>query len=276
MHPFPCGILLPILLVLGTFTGMAYASPISEIQARAGSTSSSLPPAPSPRFSVIANLRNKFNGKSKKSPGPSKFSSLKHHTVGYGFTRSQGIDDATEVPLSKINVKLDDTAQSEHDVFLVPTPNYAFTDQSLCMIYTTQAGLNKFKTLPMIYEKDDIYRLPPYELDKQPIDFFAARVRNEKAITITMHIPQIHVGKAEEIGLHTQCLKPGSKRPALWAEAEWHKYKVPGWPAKLRASSHPGEPTIKQHQLRDSQSHTASHTASPYQHAEVITGVRQA
>ncbi|KAJ3992110.1 hypothetical protein F5050DRAFT_1790577 [Lentinula boryana] len=242
MRPFPF-ILLPILLVLGIFTYMVYASPISEIQARAESTSSSSP-APSPPLSVIANLRKKLKGKSKKS-GPSKFSSLKHHTVGYGFTHSQGIDDATEVPLSKINVKLLNTAQSANDVFLVPTPNSAFKDQSLCMIYTTQAGLNKFKALPMIYEKDDIYRLPPYELTNQPIDFFAASVPYERAITITMRIPQIHVGKAGEIGLHTQCLKPGSKRPALWGEAEWHKYKIPGWPAKLRASSHPGEPTIK-------------------------------
>ncbi|KAJ4476483.1 hypothetical protein C8J55DRAFT_120369 [Lentinula edodes] len=245
---------IPILLLiaLAAFTSTGYALPVFGPQARAESTSTKTSsPVASPTHPMITKLKTVFTNGGKKAASPSKFSSLIHHTIGYGFTLPKYVTEKGEVPLSKIKMKLEgitDKPQFQKDVFLVPTMGYAFVDWSLCMIYAAPEGLQKLKQLPLIYEKDDIDKPPSFDPGKQPIDFFAANVPVKganNARTIAMHIPQIHVAKAGEIGLHTHCLKPNEKRPRLWGIAEWEKYGVKFWPAKLKADSDPGEPTIK-------------------------------
>ncbi|GAW07222.1 hypothetical protein LENED_009197 [Lentinula edodes] len=246
-----------LLIALAAFTSTAYAFPVFGPQARAESTSTKTSsPVASPTHPMITKLKAVFTNGGKKSP--SEFSSLKHHTIGYGFTLPKYVTEKREVPLSKIKMMLEgitDKPQFQKDVFLVPTVTYAFTGWSLCMIYAAPEGFKKLKQLSLIYEKDDIDRPPPFgrpgeyiDPEKRPIVFFAANVpitgaNNER--TIAMHIPQIHVADAEKIGLHTHCLKSNEKPPKLWGIAEWEKYGVESWPAKLKADSDPGEPTVK-------------------------------
>ncbi|KAJ3852994.1 hypothetical protein EV368DRAFT_82008 [Lentinula lateritia] len=228
-----CFIPVLFIITLAVFTSTAYAFPVFGPQARAESTSTKTSsPVPSPTHPTITKLKAKFTNGRKKAVS-SKFSSLKHHTIGYGFTLPKYVTEKGEVPLSKIKMMLKgitDKPQFQKDVFLVPTMTYAFTGWSL------------------IYEKDDIDRPPSFDPENPPIDFFAANVPIKganNARTIAMHIPQIHVAKAEEIGLHTHCLKPNEKQSRLWGIAEWEKYGVQFWPAKLKADSDPGEPSIK-------------------------------